>query len=340
MEYVKKSLLLIHPAVTTTPEVVEKTKTSAVLADSTILDQFLINKLNDSSIVLGESDYDIIYYLTPETPEEIQFPIKLIPVLQKALKVGGTLYGLSDSYKVHALVNGFDVEHHEGNYRWVKKTPAVSSTAPVSLKPKSTSIPGSKKLPIFKRASKALPTFKKASETSQTFKQPSAPASPKVQVIDDDLEDLDDLDEEEDEEIAASKLKFFDEIEDSSSDSIDEDDLVGEGDDAEITLVMCGKTSTRRRKACKDCTCGLKEEEEQEIDQVRANQEQLLGRKEVKFDEQELTEVDFTIEGKRVGGCGSCSLGDAFRCSGCPYLGLPAFKPGQSVNLNTISDDL
>ena len=31
--------------------------------------------------------------------------------------------------------------------------------------------------------------------------------------------------------------------------------------------------------------------------------------------------------------CLQCGLGDAFRCGGCPYRGLPSFEMGKKIEL-------
>lgn len=92
----------------------------------------------------------------------------------------------------------------------------------------------------------------------------------------------------------------------------------------------CQPKTGRRRRACKDCTCGLADKLEAEDKERRAKADKELNV--LKLDTGDLTELDFTVEGK-TGSCGSCALGDAFRCDGCPYMGLPAFKPGQEVQI-------
>lgn len=92
----------------------------------------------------------------------------------------------------------------------------------------------------------------------------------------------------------------------------------------------CQPKTGKRRKACKDCTCGLADRLEAEDKERRETADKNLNV--MKLDTGDLNELDFTVEGK-TGSCGSCALGDAFRCDGCPYLGLPAFKPGQEVQI-------
>ncbi|XP_003704894.1 cytokine induced apoptosis inhibitor 1 [Megachile rotundata] len=87
---------------------------------------------------------------------------------------------------------------------------------------------------------------------------------------------------------------------------INEDELLDESDIIKVnapSLKVC--STTGKRKACKDCTCGLAEE--------------LSGKT--------------APEGNVKSSCGNCYLGDAFRCASCPYLGMPAFKPGEKVVL-------
>ncbi|KAK1347285.1 anamorsin-like protein [Hamiltosporidium tvaerminnensis] len=60
----------------------------------------------------------------------------------------------------------------------------------------------------------------------------------------------------------------------------------------------CDISTTKKKRTCANCTCGRKDEKE--------------------------------FKSK----CGSCGLGDAFRCSDCPYKGFPPFKEGEEVFFN------
>ncbi|OCK80896.1 Fe-S cluster assembly protein dre2 [Lepidopterella palustris CBS 459.81] len=113
---------------------------------------------------------------------------------------------------------------------------------------------------------------------------------------------------------------------------VDEDDLITEEDMARpiVQPPECRPKAGKRRRACKDCTCGLKEKIEAEDAEKRSTADKALNT--MKLGADDLAEVDFTVQGK-VGSCGNCALGDAFRCDGCPYIGLPAFKPGEEVRL-------
>ncbi|KAI1825741.1 DUF689-domain-containing protein [Xylaria intraflava] len=120
----------------------------------------------------------------------------------------------------------------------------------------------------------------------------------------------------------------------------DDDDIIDEG-----TLLTeedmnrkfqppaeCIPKIGKRRRACKDCTCGLAAKLEAEDKARRQKADADLNVLKLGADDLDDLELDFTVKGK-VGSCGSCSLGDAFRCADCPYIGLPAFKPGEEVTL-------
>ncbi|QIW96869.1 hypothetical protein AMS68_002387 [Peltaster fructicola] len=113
------------------------------------------------------------------------------------------------------------------------------------------------------------------------------------------------------------------------ADSVDPDTFLSASDlEKPIIVPENCKPNSKRRRACKDCTCGLAQRLEAEDKVKRAEADSNLA----KLTANDLTEVDFTVQGK-IGSCGNCALGDAFRCDGCPYIGLPAFKPGEEVRL-------
>ncbi|KAK2737696.1 electron carrier [Myotisia sp. PD_48] len=118
---------------------------------------------------------------------------------------------------------------------------------------------------------------------------------------------------------------------DDDDELIDEDALLSDEDLKRPDIPPeCQPKPGKRRRACKDCSCGLASRLEAEDKARRENADK--GLNVLKLQADNLTELDFTVEGK-TGSCGNCTLGDAFRCAECPYLGLPAFKPGQEVQI-------
>jgi len=99
----------------------------------------------------------------------------------------------------------------------------------------------------------------------------------------------------------------------------------------------------RRKKACKGCTCGLAdlEEEERKNGKVVVLDGSQNGEAAVvdKTEKERLVQAAKAAP-KATSSCGSCFLGDAFRCASCPYLGLPAFKPGEKVEIDFGMDDI
>ncbi|KAI5360279.1 putative Fe-S cluster assembly protein Dre2 [Septoria linicola] len=143
------------------------------------------------------------------------------------------------------------------------------------------------------------------------------------------IENEDDWDSAEDE--------FPDDDELERAGKIDPDTLLTEEDRQKPLNIpeACKPNGTKRRRACKDCSCGLAERIAAEDKAKRAEADKNLQKLNVAaptLEADDLAEVDFTVQGK-VGSCGNCALGDAFRCDGCPYIGLPAFKPGEEVRL-------
>jgi hypothetical protein len=107
-------------------------------------------------------------------------------------------------------------------------------------------------------------------------------------------------------------------LDDEDDNMIDEDDLLSGAQGGLLAPPsMTAKTATDDcggRKACDNCTCGRAEREAGEVQEEKKEQHKSA--------------------------CGNCAKGDAFRCAGCPYLGMPAFKEGEEHLVLNLKDDV
>ena len=86
----------------------------------------------------------------------------------------------------------------------------------------------------------------------------------------------------------------------------------------------------RRKKACKNCTCGLAELEAEEAGSGKVVLLDTDGAVEVGAGDVERERLVAAAKAapKATSSCGSCFLGDAFRCASCPYLGTCTCSEG------------
>jgi hypothetical protein len=91
----------------------------------------------------------------------------------------------------------------------------------------------------------------------------------------------------------------------------------------------------RTRKACKNCSCGLRELLLEEKDDLPAG---LGGGKQTVSEGQPANGAVKTVStGAVTSSCGSCYLGDAFRCASCPYLGMPFLDVSSAFAVQTLT---
>ncbi|KAK9447536.1 cytokine-induced anti-apoptosis inhibitor 1, Fe-S biogenesis-domain-containing protein [Limtongia smithiae] len=307
------SLLLTHPSLSADPAQVSSI---TAMLPAPVAHQML-DRLAAGAVLLPKAQYDVVRI----APAGTVLSTNVVAQLADAVLPGGKIEGAPAQQNFDAIMNGFlvdDVTGDSGVTLWSK--PAAQKVVLLKRRQPQTDKPAT--VNIFSKQSTSAatsissPALSAHSSASTTSSSPIP--SPKQNGI--WTVDIDD---------------GFD-FNDADNDLIDEDDLLDGELPGTITIPeSCQVPGKRRKKACKDCTCGLKELELQEEEARR----QKLSNQVFKLNLDDTAEIDFTVPGK-TGSCGNCSLGDAFRCDGCPYLGLPPFKEGEVVSLDALGDDM
>lgn len=284
----KRTLLLSPPSLSSHQE-----KLTNVLQthDRAQTDLQMLDRLAMGLVSLPESTYDAIMVLSDAdgSRRESQSLISrdILALLFKAMKAGGELYSQDRTYgqtdgaeKNEAILAGLTYGPSKG---FVKPDYGAQESVPLRFGKKKAVAQAAGGVNGSESGSVALPlNGKRKSEESK-------PVLPAGVGFDDGTANLED---------------------DSDDELIDEDELMaGEDLSRPINVPAECKPKAKRRRACKDCTCGLAARLDAEDKAKREAADKNLNTMKLQADD--LAEVDFTVQGK-VGSCGNCSLGGRF----------------------------
>ncbi|KAF2140703.1 uncharacterized protein K452DRAFT_230119 [Aplosporella prunicola CBS 121167] len=300
-----RTLLLAPPSISAHPEALNRVFEAH---DRSVTDIQMLDRLALGLVALPSATYDTVLLLTDadgsRTKSQKLFDRDVIGKVAQALKSGGKLrsqdgnFGVDGAEKTEAILAGLVQEGTDG---FSKPDQSAEQSVPLRFGKKANAA-----------ANGAVPLQLNGKRKSIS-QEPAKPSGVGFVDFSDDFGVPMVTGEEDD-------------------DLIDEDELLTEEDKTRPMMPPpeCRPKVGKKRRACKDCTCGLAQQIEAEDAAKRAEADSALDT--MKLGADDLAEVDFTVQGK-VGSCGNCALGDAFRCDGCPYIGLPAFKPGEEVRL-------
>lgn len=308
-----RTLLVAPPSIAAHPDALNRV---FEIHDRNVTDMQMLDRLALGLVALPQSTYDAVLILSDADGSRAESQNLLsrdvIPKLVESLKPGGRLrsqdgkFGLDGAEKTEAILAGLV---SQGTHGMLKPDYSADQAVPLRLKRKTNTAAAA--------SNHTVPLALNGKRKSESV-EPPKPAG--VGFVDFSHD------------FGTPVVTGEDDHDDDDDDLIDEDELLTEQDKMRPVMPPpeCQPKVGKRRRACKDCTCGLAQQLEQEDKAKREAADKALNT--MKLESEHLAEVDFTVQGK-VGSCGNCALGDAFRCDGCPYIGLPAFKPGEEVRL-------
>lgn len=312
-----RTLLLAPPSIASHPDALNNIVEAH---DRNATDIQMLDRLALGLVSLPASTYDLVLLLTNVDGTRAPLTRAVIEKLVPSLKAGGNLKSQDGQFGTTP-----GSEQTEAILAGLVQDPSGGMSKPAEAAAQTVTLSFGKKKNKANAAAVPLNSVEAINKTVTEAPKPTAPSAPAGVGFDmgDDL-DVEFYDEDDEMELP-SKEELL------SGGTIDPNSLLSEEDRKRpINIPEACKPNGKRRRACKDCTCGLKQKIDAEDKAKREAADSAL--KTMKLDTDDLAEVDFTVQGK-VGSCGNCALGDAFRCDGCPYIGLPAFKPGEEVRL-------